>query len=161
METKIIDTAENRENLKAIFLCFARDIAGKYDLPEVVRPLEDYEVQENQSTPGGLYAKAIQIPITPRGQMSLLVETLTVDLTVADNDGHPDTWYGRVAFHYSHHSGGSNGHNDDFTILTRKQYGTGRIYLGAVRAPLARVLENFGYDLAMRRAAEKEAEKSV
>lgn len=125
------------ETLTPIAESFANALAAQYDLPEV--RYAKFQVQ--QETVSVLSLTSGRIPIGPRGQLACIVKDLSVQIDVhATQDG---KWIsGVINYSYSHHSGGSNGSDHRFVIVTESRYAKSPTYAGMLDEALCRQNEN-------------------
>ncbi len=116
-------------NKNEIILAAIKDLAARYDLPELLTaPITLTEPKE------GTTSHSVNVQAVPRGQIAAIVSKMTATVTVFFEAG--GKLSARIGLSYSHHSGGSNGSNNDFIIVTRDNYHDGRTYEGMISVAL-------------------------
>lgn len=125
---------------------FAEDYALCHDMPEVSNAAKmNWRVNNKE---GDEWIECVA-DVQPRGQMSALVSRLYVEVKFYQRSS--GLYYANVRMSYTHHSGGTNGHNDDFRVVTEKALLSDKLsYAGFIHAGLELLSDN------ERRAAKKE-----
>lgn len=84
--------------------------------------------------------KTEEIDVVPTGQMAGIVKSMTVRVELGSNGTHTR---GSIHYRYEHHSGGSNGCEQVFVVVTESRYGGERTeYVGEISERLAYAYEN-------------------
>lgn len=108
---------------------FAKDFASRFDMPELAKAAEgewDGNIMKNRII--------CVADIQPNGQISALVSSLHVEVSFGQSK--EGLFYASVRLSYRHISGGSNGHSDDYRIITRKDLSRKTSYLGFLHCSL-------------------------
>lgn len=87
---------------------FMRDFAQRYDMPELAA-----QVQFDERY--GVLSCTVEVQ--PRGQMAALVRMLSVGIRVSQAESL--MFSASVRMSYQHHGGGTNGHSDNYRIVTK------------------------------------------
>ena len=136
----------NKDQLERALGLFIKEYAARYDMGVIPaaawteKPCND-----------GLKWVSIPFPIEPRGQMSALVKTLTLEFTA---------WYDEflwvdVRLSYEHHGGGSNGHSESYHVLAENNILDSLVYHGFVSDAQARFIAQQNRRLPMKPTKEE------
>lgn len=110
---------------------FAEDFALCYDMPELKEASKlDWTVNTKDN------CIRCEAEIQPKGQISALVRSLHVSISFRQYDDIP-LYYATVRLSYDHNSGGSNGHTDDYRVVTKNDIiGKAISYVGFIHRSL-------------------------
>lgn len=93
---------------------FAEDFALCYNMPELKEASKlDWSVHKKRED-----SIRCEAEVQPKGQISALVSSLHVQVSFYQNG--EGLYYATVRLSYQHHSGGSNGHTDEYRVVTKK-----------------------------------------
>lgn len=93
---------------------FAEDFALRFDMPELKEASKlDWTVHTKDN------CIRCEAEVQPKGQISALVRSLHVQISFRQFEDIP-LYYATVRLSYGHNSGGSNGHTDDYRVVTKK-----------------------------------------
>jgi len=98
-----------------------RELASRYDMPEILTAPITAAADHHR----------LRCSVVPRGQMAGLVESLHVDISVADDSQYKGMAHLVMHMSYQHPMGGSNGYALHFALLYRETVGAPE-YVGIV-----------------------------
>jgi len=126
-----------KTNLIKIGNQFKAELAAQYSLPEIAAAeFSPVKTHTESGNPDWHHTSTGAVAVAPSGQLAGIVKELTVEVTIGSNG---KTTRGVLKYSYGHHSGGSNGNDQSFEIVTESRCGDDVEYVGKISERLAYV----------------------